>query len=188
MRDDYDTPEDVAYRFLLPFRQTYTALFGEPKTVWEPAAGRGKLVTPLRSVFGSSRVVATTVEDGHDFLKDDPIALGEPWLICTNPPFSTAEAFARRALSLEGMGAVALLLRLGFLASVGRRDRLFRLMGGPSFLYVLSKRPSFTVNGRSDHEEYAWYVWLRGVTEAHIVLRPPGVSQYAGAGTTIVWL
>lgn len=79
-------------------------------------------------------------------------------LIITNPPFSLAEDFVRRALAEAKPvgGTVAMLLRLAFLESV-KRGAFHK--EHPSDVYVLSKRPSFTEDGKTDSCAYAWFVW-----------------------------
>ena len=55
---------------------------------------------------------------------------------------------------------VAFLLRLGFLASVQRAE--FWKQNPPTRVIVLSKRPSFTGDGKTDRSEYAFFVWEKG--------------------------
>lgn len=184
-RDDRDTPLWVADVFLRDFARRYREIFGaNPSDIWEPAAGRGALVVPIISHFPEARVMATTIEEGVDFLNTTR-DLKSPWLIITNPPFSRASEFIEKSLSQSGEGAVALLLRLSILGSV-KRLPLFRQYGPPSFLYVITPRPSFD-GVRTDHEEYGWFVWLCGRQMSGIV---PGMygAQYQGHGTVIVWL
>lgn len=74
-------------------------------------------------------------------------------LIITNPPYSCALSFVRHALEHAHM--VAMLLRLPFVASGGRKA--FMRETKPH-LGILSSRPSFT-GGGSDATEYAWFCW-----------------------------
>jgi hypothetical protein len=79
-------------------------------------------------------------------------------MIATNPPYSCAEPFIRRSLSLlKTQGIAIFLLRLGFLASLKRRP-LFRDRP-PMEVHVLQKRPSFSKDGNTDATEYAFFVW-----------------------------
>ncbi len=96
-----------------------------------------------------------------------------PDLFIANPPFSLAEAFLDVGLKLVAPteGLVALLLRLDWLASVGRHDR--HLKERPD-VYVFSRRPSFRANGRTDAQEYAWFLYgpkSRG--RWTVILTPP---------------
>ena len=87
--DFYPTPPDVTValmRFLNLPRTT---------SVWEPATGEGDMAGVLQTYFET--VYATDILDGTDFLKSSIDAAD--WII-TNPPFSLAEAFIRRAAEL----------------------------------------------------------------------------------------
>lgn len=79
-------------------------------------------------------------------------------LIITNPPFSLALQFLEKSLSEAP--TVVYLLRLRFLASVKRGA--WWHMHPPTHQFVLSKRPSFTGDGRNDSADYAWFAWDRG--------------------------
>lgn len=89
---------------------------------------------------------------GKDYLKDD---LGIVDLVITNPPFTQAEDFIKRARSHSH--CTIMLLPLNFLASVKRNA--FWKTYAPDQLIILSSRPSFTEDGKTDHVDYAWYVW-----------------------------
>lgn len=92
-----------------------------------------------------------------DFLKPGPSLWGEvpPDVVITNPPFSLAEQFVRRALA-STRGQVAMLLRLGWLSSAKRAPLLHEM---PPDVYVLPDRPSFTGDGATDSADYCWCVW-----------------------------
>ena len=68
-----------------------------PRTtsVWESATGEGDMAGVLQTYFET--VYTTDILDGTDFLKSSIDAAD--WII-TNPPFSLAEAFIRRAAEL----------------------------------------------------------------------------------------
>jgi hypothetical protein len=101
-----------------------------PKVIWEPAAGNGALVMPLRN--RGFTVHATDLNDWGcpdceaevDFT--GPIAAEhganlaalESFGIVTNPPFNIIEPFVERAVAMSPY--VALLCRLAFLESEGR--------------------------------------------------------------------
>jgi SAM-dependent methyltransferase len=93
-------------------------------------------------------------------------APGDAWsgtTIVMNPPYKLAAEFVRAALEDVQPGRkVAALLRLNFLGSSRKR---LDLVGPDSHLravHVLSRRPSFTGDGRTDACEYAWFVWESG--------------------------
>ncbi len=87
--------------------------------------------------------------------------------IVMNPPYRHAAEFVREALRQQARGGkVAALLRLNFLGSSRKR---IDLVGPGSCLrsvLVLSRRPSFTGDGRTDACEYAWFVWEVGYTRS----------------------
>ncbi|TPM53249.1 hypothetical protein FJ959_22215 [Mesorhizobium sp. B2-2-4] len=103
-----------------------------PRTIWEPAAGNGALVLPLRNrgyhvhatdlnnwgCPGSEAQVDFTGEVAvrhGDRLRADH---GDKFGIVTNPPFNIIETFVERAVAMSPY--VALLCRLAFLESEGR--------------------------------------------------------------------
>lgn len=82
-------------------------------------------------------------------------------LVIGNPPFSHAEAFVRKSLTLVRTGGwVAFLLRQNFSGS-GARIPLWGAMPYKARANF-SNRPSFTNNGRTDASEYSMYFWQRG--------------------------
>lgn len=102
-----------------------------PRLLWEPAAGNGALVLPLRN--RGFDVMATDLNNWGcpgctaevDFTSNlatqygEAIAArGEPFGIVTNPPFNIIERFVERAVAMSPY--VALLCRLAFLESEGR--------------------------------------------------------------------
>jgi len=90
---------------------------------------------------------------------------GQQGSVVMNPPYRQAAEFVRAALGQQVRGSkVAALLRLNFLGSSRKR---IDLVGPGSCLrsvLVLSRRPSFTGDGRTDACEYAWFVWEVGYT------------------------
>lgn len=114
--DFYRTPEIAVTRLL--------AVEKFRGTVWEPAAGDGAIASVLRG--NGARVVGTDlvkrgagVRGGVDFLTYAPRFKFDH--IVTNPPFTHAEEFARRALEFRPK-KVALLCRLLWLESKRRRE------------------------------------------------------------------
>lgn len=81
--------------------------------------------------------------------------------IVGNPPFSLAVPFIEKGLELlEPDGVLVYLLRLNFLASKKRIE--FFKDAPPSHITVLQKRPSFTGDGKTDGQEYAYFFWRGG--------------------------
>lgn len=99
-----------------------------PRMIWEPSAGNGALVLPLRN--RGFDVVATDInewgcpdsEGNVDFLSDvaDRFRPAGHFGIVTNPPFGIIEKYVERAVGMAPY--VALLCRLAFLESEGRMN------------------------------------------------------------------
>jgi hypothetical protein len=176
--DVYPTPPALA-RLGWQIAQRYVASRTTLR-VCEPGCGDAQPF--LRAALGDPRVV---VWDGCDVRA---VAPGDPrfrvaqrdwteggdfgedvWdVIVTNPPFSVAEAFARRALGRLAPGGVAVLLvRLSFLATAARRA--FWADFPPAELAVIRPRPSFTGDGASDTSEYAFCAWVPDGAQPPIV-------------------
>jgi len=81
--------------------------------------------------------------------------------ILMNPPFSLWQPFVERAVASES-DRVVVLGRLGVLASARRRDwwRSVAKRRGIA-VNILSRRPSFTADGKTDAADYAWVVLSR---------------------------
>lgn len=168
--DRYDTPLDVTRAFLRAWLDARPEIDGplEPMAVWEPAAGAGQMIAPLRETFPAADLFATDVEPrgkgvrARDFLETYDIRSD---LIITNPPFRLAERFLSHAMRVvREEGYVVLLLRAAFLESL-RRSALLEEFP-PIAVYFLRNRPRFTgpnsANAGSDSAMYAWFVWQKG--------------------------
>lgn len=167
--DFYSTPEWVLERFLRSFAPTIAA----PARILEPAAGDGALLSLLADCWPAAQLDAFDLHSRHtgvtqrDFWFDDGPERYD--LVITNPPYVHAEAFVRYGLEkLAPGGRLALLLRLGFLGSLQRRELWQQSMA--ETIWVLSERPSFR-NGTTDFSEYAWFVWKQGSRRKHARLR-----------------
>ena len=122
------------------------------RNVWEPACGDGSMVKVLEKYF--DRVVATDIQYGTDFLTAE-MPDGIEWII-TNPPFSLAEQFIRKAA--ECNVPFAMLLKSQYWHSA-RRKKLFDEIR-PSHILPLTWRPDFTGKG-SSLLDMQWVVWAR---------------------------
>lgn len=163
--DHFPTPK-WATRALLEEIMTPTSSL-RTMSCWEPACGEGFTASVLEEYFEEVR--ASDIHDfGYadvsDFLVGELLDRGErdavDWVI-TNPPFRLAEEFALRALRTARVG-VALLVRTGFLESVGRYNRLFQLHS-PTYVAQFVERVPM-VKGRMDQSAhtatgYCWVVW-----------------------------
>ena len=162
--DFYATP----FSAIIPLLENYI-IADELDLILEPSAGNGAIIDALRA-FGYENHIhaieirkeekenlmrnATTVSI-EDFMDADPIITFD--VIIGNPPFSLAQEFIDKSLSLLNPGGkLIFLLRTNFLESKKRfewwQDKL------PTRLYVLSSRPSFTGKG-TDATSYSWFIW-----------------------------
>lgn len=78
-------------------------------------------------------------------------------VVITNPPFSVWQQVVERALVLAPQ--VVMLLRIDVLGSAKRAPCW---QAHPADVFVLPSRPSFTGDGATDANNYAWFRWLRG--------------------------
>lgn len=138
-------------------------------SIVEPSAGEGAIV---RACTAMGRPVALAVElreECRPALMALPIGevligdwlrlahvVGDCHAIVGNPPYTIAESFARACLTSRAP-YVALLLPLGFLASAERAP--FWAAHPVVRMIVLSRRPSFTGDGKTDSTDYAWMIW-----------------------------
>jgi hypothetical protein len=142
--------------------------------VLDPCCGDGAILDAVHATWGTAPSALCGIELDETralavrekgYLCGARDALGpESWpaayrgLVVTNPPFSLAEEFVRRALTeiAPTGGTIAMLFRLAFLETAKRAS--FHVEH-PSDVFVLSKRPSFTEDGKTDSCAYAWFVW-----------------------------
>jgi hypothetical protein len=160
--DAYCTPEWVTLA-LLPH------LPRKPVRIWEPAAGDGAMLAPLRTC---APVLGADVRSGNDFLKVSP-APDDVDLIATNPPYSLALEFIDHALCLmESRGGMtAMLLRTDF-DHAKTRQYLVSSCSAFAKKLVLTKRIRWIADSTgSPSFNHAWFIWdwqhLRAPTIAY---------------------
>jgi hypothetical protein len=158
----------------------------------EPAAGTGAMVRVflahgyevravevrpralpfLREICPSTLGNWISICGGANFVSLEAACGGptEECAIVTNPPFGIAREFAEATLGLGAVRWVGLLLRLNVLGSRGWRG--LWCSRPPSTLLPLSRRPSFTPDGKTSMDNYAWFVWNRNAPPLDI--RPVG--------------
>ncbi len=149
--DRYETPDSVT--------RALVRRLSLPHNIREPACGTGRMARVLAGL-GHNVDATDIVEDGVDFLEDDMPADA----VVTNPPYrdGLAEAFVRHALEVCPTGPVAMLLRLGFLTSQGRHQRLF-MDRPPAALILITPRIIFfkadgsRISGQA--HDHAWMLW-----------------------------
>lgn len=173
----YPTPADATVALMRYFGSTDTT---EKKlVVWEPACGDGLMSRVLEDTFHS--VWSTDLREatgyghgGKDFLTIDMGGQLPPDWIITNPPFSLAEDFIKKALSITPN--VAMLLKSQYWHAA-KRFKLFR-DHEPARVLPLTWRPSFLEKerGNSPLMDVMWVVWMDGDTSARYepLPRPEG--------------
>jgi hypothetical protein len=139
-----------------------------PAIVWEPAAGLGNIVEPLRD--RGHVVYASDVEDygyeldygvGDYLTMTTPIGIGA---IVTNPPFKLAEKFLQK--SLNEAPYVAYLLRLQWLEGIERMAMF--TWSPPSRIWVSSRRlpmmhrKGYTGPKSTSNQCFAWFIFEHG--------------------------
>lgn len=161
--DDYYTTDPIAMHLLLE-----QEIFSP--NVWECACGRGDLSEVMKAygynVLSTDLVDRGYGESGVDFLQCISEYDGD---IVTNPPYSLAIEFCKKAIGLVKEGhKVAMFLRLNFLEGKGRRALFDEYP--PHTIYVASGRINCYKNGDDSKEgkknvgalAYAWFVWEKG--------------------------
>ena len=141
-----------------------------PRHILDPGAGLGVWGEAARSRWPDSEIDAVEIRAEvarsqaytnwwtGDFLTT--LLPGGYDLIVGSPPYSQAEPFVRRAITLlKPDGHLVFLLRLAFLEGAKRAHGLFRLYP-PYKVYVLAERPCFPDRvGRADPSPYALFYW-----------------------------
>lgn len=139
--DRYETPKWAveALLRLIPINPQWTYL--------EPCRASGRFYEhmPEGSLWAE-------ISEGVDYLKTDFPKVN---CVLTNPPYSLAQEFVEKAHTESGV--IIMLLRLGFLESMKRVE--FWKKYPVDHLVVLSRRPSFTDNGKTDGAGYAYFIW-----------------------------
>ncbi len=137
--------------------------------VLEPSAGNGNFVKVINDK-SNNRITALEIRKEEydnlnqyadeviidDFLKWKPNKKYKT--IIGNPPYTYALEFIEKCFEISDHDTeIVMLLRTAFLESKKRYD--FWQRHPVSKLYVLSQRPSFLQNGKSDATSYSWFIW-----------------------------
>jgi hypothetical protein len=150
--DTYFTPQIATDSLLL--KESFEG------TILEPACGYGHISKILKEklpnkVISSDLRLDAYENPGVDFLGKDIIKVDN---IITNPPYSLAKAFIKKAV--DSSNKVAMLLRLAFLESMDRFE--FFKQYEPARIHVFSFRlPHWngTFWENSGQFSHAWFVW-----------------------------
>jgi hypothetical protein len=164
--DLYETPP-CATQMLLH----HVALQGP---VLEPSAGRGAIVRELRhsglevhasDLYDHRAEAALEIRTGIDFLS--VTSMSGCRSIVMNPPFKDAESHVRHALQLlPNDGALAVLLRMTWIAAKGRADLLKHCHTA-----IIAGRLKMLPPGARDHghggtTDFAWFIMSRETVNA----------------------
>lgn len=151
----YDTPPWVGTVIALWLAQQGV------RSIWEPAAGQGRLASALRHLGFE---VDPTTTDFYGWRHWPP----ETHALVTNPPYGQrgelAEAFIRRAVLVLEAPIAAFLLRVDFDSAKTRVD-MFR--DCPYFagkIVLLDRITWFERQGAKPSENHAWFIWNRSHT------------------------
>lgn len=149
-RDLYETPEWVTEVIVPEIRARLQPL----GTVYEPAAGSGKMVAVLAKSF---EIEADDISEGRDFLECRGFGMEA---IVTNPPYELAQEFIEHALWLtEARGMVAMLLRTDF-DHAKTRQHLFGGCENFAKKIVLTKRIKWFEDSKGQPSfNHAWFIW-----------------------------
>lgn len=163
--DAYFTPAPLALAICRELQRRIMA----PGMILVPGAGEGAFLRAAGTVWPEARQHGLDLDPKlagmlkADFLTFEPSDLGGVYdLIIGNPPFDLAEEFVHQSFKhLAPRGHLAFLLRLTFLGSQGRAERIWDRRD-LRWLVPISPRPSFSLDGKTDAAEYGLFVWQKG--------------------------
>ena len=162
--DFYETPEWCT-RALMESLEIDIALSHK---IVEPCAGNGAISRVIKEYVPKCTLVQYELNKNKkleqygdvtfgDFLKNVRKDRDVNYVI-TNPPFTYSQEFIDACRTNYPNAEIIMLLPFSFLGSAKRHD--WWKKNTPNMFSVLSDRPSFTDDGKTDSSVYAWYRWL----------------------------
>lgn len=163
--DWYPTSYETALGTLYMLQELLGVGLVDSLRILDPGAGNGVWGRAARELWPDAFIVGIELDTQHtpdpaynmwsptDFLLYEQDG-GFFDLVIGNPPYSLAEQFIRNSLEvMERGGDLFFLLRLEFLASQRRAYGLFH-EHQPLNAFVMSKRPSFTGDGKTNAMDF----------------------------------
>lgn len=124
------------------------------KPTLDPCAGDGAILLECHGTVG---IELYPPSEGMHVLIEQGDGLAVSWRgedVIMNPPFSNIMEWVQKA---QEAASALVLMRTGVLGGVSRKA--FWEAHPPSVIRFLSKRPSFTSDGKTDWYDYAWIGW-----------------------------
>lgn len=157
--DDYPTPTPVTVAlmdFLYKERILDTSM-----VVREPACGERLAMAYVIASYGN-RVISTDIVLGQDYMKHSLYDEINVDAVITNPPFSVADKFIKKALTQAPI--VAMLLKSQYFHAAKRYEMYQK--NPPAWILPLTWRPDFEEHLKkkkgSPTMEVIWFLWIRG--------------------------
>lgn len=172
--DYYPTPEWCTALLLHHYKPTHSFIV-------EPGAGDGAICRVIRQHNRCHHIKAIEIQPQFEeelrkvcdsvIISDLFDVAFDPGLsFVGNPPFCLALEFLEHIFQYDPL-YVAFLLRLDFLGSQTRAS--FHNTHPLTQLIVLGKRPGFTVDGKTDLYNYAWFVWHKNAKPKSPIVAMP---------------
>ena len=139
------------------------------ETILDPGCGKGPWGRAARQIWPLSLIEGVDIDPTfdrsynrvhkEDFLGSVILSQQQYQLVMGNPPYRQAEEFIRKGMGLLAHdGTMIFLLRLNFLEGQKRGKGLWKEFP-PSDVYVCSRRPSYTGDGKTDATAYMLCCW-----------------------------
>ena len=173
----------TVWKAISPIRQM-------PHRILEPSVGMGAFAAACRELLADTHIVGVDIDaamQSHagrhldkfihaDFVQTHTKNLFD--LAIGNPPFTDAEEHYHHAMSLvKDGGCVCFLLKYSFKGGVGRNERIWRKeVRNYCYDAAIVPRPSFAFGATDKAQEYAAFMWFKGIKD-----------KLSNTGAPIVW-